>query len=429
MAQVWPWADRSRQTPSFLHPAFAGVNGLSDDARFLPDTPPWPAVTFLVSAPNDSLGSDYGQCGPCFDAAARIALYALLRFATRKAGRGLLLAALQVGLLWRPSTWDFSFSCGGDLAGDIPSRRRGLRQASSLCHFSAGVSLLNRFSLVRAQLEWPPKSVFPESMVFSGLRQTAGMVISDTGLKSFWRTSAGPRTVLNFPYAPLGRKLCNAALYDGTIGPIFLLLLPALLSCRPPPPVVRLGLGGLTTWCFGRCQSAASVAIPHAGRASACRTGRCVILPLISLLADGAGMFGRTDAERGIDLLVLLNVPPFHAPAQRSRGLARKVMHPRTRRCCRGRVSADNYLASTVRPTPHGGTSARTFPRTPVSSPYAGDTITATGCDPHNRSARPAGLCGSHPVAVKLSPAVEGEDTGVLGRCDRCTAMRRRADG
>lgn len=319
--------------------------------RFLPDTPPWPAVTFLVSAPTILWEATTANVDLALTLHAGLALYALLRFAESESRPWLLLAALQVGLaLATKHLGFFVLLPAATWLGIFLLRRRGLRQAVILVSLFTGVSLLIASPWYVRSWMATGNPVFPEFYGIFGAPPNRWDAISDTGLKSFLAHFGRPRTVLNFLMLPWDATV-HAALYDGTIGPIFLLLLPALPLVPSTAPVFRLGFGVLTymvLWALPigsfqmRFLMPAVPPLAVLAGASYCR--------LISLLQTAQACLGGRMLKGGIALLVLLNVPPFMHLHKDRVGWLGKVMHRVPVDVVAGRVSADNYLASTVRP-------------------------------------------------------------------------------
>ena len=318
--------------------------------RFLPDTTPWPAVAFLVSAPTMLWEATTANVDLALTLHAGLALYALLRFAESETRPWLLLAALQVGLaLATKHLGFFVLLPAATWLGIFLLRRRGLRQAVILVALFTGVSLLIASPWYVRSWIATGNPFFPEFYSLFGAPPDRWDAIADAGLKSFLAHFGRPRTVLSFLSLPWDATV-HAALFDGTIGPIFLMLLPALPLVPSTAALRRLGLGALSylvLWALpiGSFQMRFLIpAVPPLAVLAGASYARLLFL-LRTARACRVGLM----IKGGLALLVLLNVPPLMHLHKDRVGWLGKVMHRVPLEVVTGRIPADRYLASTVR--------------------------------------------------------------------------------
>jgi len=317
--------------------------------RFLPDTPQWPAVAFLVSAPTMLWEATTANVDLALTLHAGLALYALLRFAESESRPWFLLAASQVGLALATKHLGFFVLLPAVTGlGIFLLRRRGLRQAVILVALFTGVSLLIASPWYVRSWMATGNPVFPEFYGIFGAPPDRWDAITDSGLKRFLAHFGRPRTVLSYLMLPWDATV-YPDLYDGIIGPIFILLLPALPLVPSTAPVRRLGLGVLSylvLWALpiGSYQIRFLMpAVPPLAVLVAASYGR-----LISLLETAQAGLGGRMLKGGMVLLVFLNMPPFTPLLEKRGEWIGKVMRRVPVDVVAGRVSADGYLASTV---------------------------------------------------------------------------------
>jgi len=321
--------------------------------RFFPATPPWPAVAFLVSAPTVLWEATTAYVDLALALHAGLVLYALLRFAESENRPWLLLAALQAGLAIATKHLGYFVLLPAVTGlGIFLLRRHGLRRA--VCP----VALFLAVSLIVA-VPWYVRSwvatgnpVFPEFFRLFGAPPDRWDALADVGLNRFKAHFGRPRSFLSLLTLPWDATV-HAARYGGTFGPIFLLLLPALLLSPSAAAARRIGMGVLTyvaLWAspISSFQMRFLVpVIPPMAVLVAVAYGR-----LNSLLGTAWPRRGGRVLTAGMAVLVLLNLPPFLPLHEVDRvewnGWLTHVIRNVPATVVSGRVSADRYLASTV---------------------------------------------------------------------------------
>ena len=322
--------------------------------RFFPATPPWPAVAFLVSAPTALWEATTAYVDLALALHAGLALYALLRFAESENRPWLLLAALQAGLALATKHLGFFVLLPAAAGlGMFLLRRHGLRRTVGPVALFLAVSLIVAVPWYVRSWVATGNPVFPEFFSLFGALPDRWDALTDAGLNRFKAHFGQPRSFLSLLTLPWDATV-HAARYGGTIGPIFLLLLPALLL--PPSAAAARALGlwvlaYVALWAspFSSFQMRFLVpVIPPLAVLAAVAYGR-----LASMLGTAWPRRGGRALTGGMAVLVLLNLPPFLPLHEVDRvewkGWLTHVVRSVPAAVVSGRVSADRYLASSVR--------------------------------------------------------------------------------
>ncbi len=284
---------------------------------------------------------------------AGLALYALLRFAESESRSWFLLAALQMGLAL--ATKHLAFIALLPLTaglGIFLLRRRGPGRAVGLAALFVGMSLLVAFPWYARSWLASGNPVFPEFHGIFGAPPDRWDALTDAGLGRFKESFGRPRTFLNLLSLPWDATV-HAARYGGTLGPLFLLLLPALVPGRPTAPARGSGWGCSPIRALGVACQQLPDAVPRAGRDAFGGLGAVAYGRLRSLRPGTGSGPGGWLLKGGVPLLVLLNLPPaiplHEADREGWNGWLTHVVRGVPAGVVSGAVSADRYLSRTVR--------------------------------------------------------------------------------
>jgi hypothetical protein len=283
--------------------------------RFVPQASPWLAVALFFTVPIVlwEATTAYIDLAPALYVG--LVVYALLRYVERRRWQWLGLAALNLGLALATkhlALFVLPLATGG-LALRLWLEGRNLRRALVPALLLGGLSLL-------LPLPWYLRSwlasgnpVFPDLyVVFGASPPERWNEISEMGWRHFEAQFGRPRTAFN-QLTLLWDMTVHAARYGGTLGPSFLLLLPALaLLCRRSrviPWLVAFVLIYIGLWSSplnGLEMRFLIPLTPLLAVLAAEASDRLALLLRSTLAGWGGKAF-----QGGLAVLLLLNLPPF----------------------------------------------------------------------------------------------------------------------
>ncbi len=312
---------------------------------------PWLAVVLFVTIPTVFWEATTAYTDLALAYFTGLAFYALLRFTDRQEGPWLTLAALSLGLALASK----HLALFG-LAIAVPGLaiRLGLKDGD----WRRALPISLRFGILSLLLPLPwylrswlasGNPVFPDLYaVFGAFPPERWSPITEIGLQNF-KDQFGDGRALGSLLALPWNMTIHAARYGGSLGPLFLAALPALVL-KPggrDVPWVAAALGlYLALWASPVSSFQLRFLVP--------------ITPLLAVLAAqalqnaGRGLPGPLRPMAGAALagLLLLNLPPFLSlhEGDRSghRGWLTHVVHELPWRVVVGAESQDRYLARSV---------------------------------------------------------------------------------
>lgn len=323
--------------------------------RFARSASPWLAVALLVTIPTVIWEGSTAYIDLALMLYVTLALYALLRYVESSRRQWLLLAALNLGFALASkhlALFALALFCTGLT---LALRLQRIRWRTTLM----AVLVLMSLSLLLA-LPWYLRSYLASgNPVFETLYAVFGApperwnMETEAGLQRFLAEFGRPRTVPNLLTLPWHMTI-HAADYGGTLGPLFLVLLPLLALRRMrgvlPWLVAFVGLF-VVLWAL----PLSSFQMRH-------------LMPIVPALAVlGASAFGRAAAlaratagrrvptllSAGLAVLLVLNLPPFTFLHEVDRegwnGWLTSVLHVVPLGVVIGGESADAYLTRQVR--------------------------------------------------------------------------------
>ena len=201
--------------------------------RYTPGATPWLAVALLVTMPTVIWLGSTANTDLAIMLFVALALYALLRYVDTSRRQWLLLAALNLGFALSTkhlALFALALFCPGLLLV-LRSRGAGWRHA-----FLAALAL-GVLSLLVA-LPWYLRSylatgnpVFETMYTIFGAPPARWNALTQAGQQDFLHQFGRPRTLANLLTLPWHMTI-HAAGYGGTLGPLFLILLPMLILRR-----------------------------------------------------------------------------------------------------------------------------------------------------------------------------------------------------
>ena len=323
--------------------------------RFAPSASPWLAVALLVTIPTVIWLGSTANIDLAVMLFVTLALDALFRYVDSGRRQWLLLAALNLGLALASkhlALFALAILCPGLL---VALWRRGAGWRAS---FTAALAL-GTLSLLVA-LPWYLRSylatgnpVFETMYAVFGAPADRWNAQADRGLRLFLDHFGRPRTIGNLLTLPWHMTI-HAASYSGTLGPLFLVLLPmlALRRVRGTMPWLIAFVG---LWILLWSSPLSSFQMRHL----------MPIAPALAVLAAAA--FGRaaglarlvagrrTSAllAGGLAMLLVLNLPPFTFLHEVDRvnwdGWLSSVLYALPWGVVVGGESADSYLTREIR--------------------------------------------------------------------------------
>jgi hypothetical protein len=323
--------------------------------RFVHSASPWLAVALFVTIPTVLWEASTAYIDLALALYVSLALYALLCYLEGRQTQWLLLGAVNLGLALASkhlSLIPFGLAGFGLVAA---LRRQGLGWKSVLLPAAA----LGVLAMLPA-LPWYLRSylasgnpVFPELYWLFGAPAERWDAHTQAGLQNFLDQFGRPFSLWNILTLPWHMTI-HAADYHGTLGPLYLILLPFFLLVR-----LRSGLRWLALFVLFYLVLWASPLSSLQMR---------FVVPLAPILAVlGAAAFARLQASSrlawgrrapnfisaGILGLLLLNLPPFTALHERDRveweGWLNSVLHGVEWGVVVGAESSESYLSRQVR--------------------------------------------------------------------------------
>ncbi len=326
--------------------------------RYTPGATPWLAVALLLTIPTMIWLGSTANTDLAIMLFVALALYALLRYVDTSRRQWLLLAALNLGLALSTkhlALFALALFCPGLLLA-LRSRGASWRQA-----FLAALAL-GSLSLLVA-LPWYLRSylatgnpVFETMYTVFGASPERWNALAQARQQAFLHQFGGPRTLANLLRLPWDMTI-HAAHYAGTLGPLFLILLPLLVLRRLrgvwPWLAALVGLW-LLLWFSPVTSLEVRQLIP--------------IAPVLAVLAAFAFarvaglarlVAGRTAPALlagGVAVLMVLNLPPFTPLHEVDRmnwdGWLSSVLYRLPWSVVAGGQSVDDYLTREIRSYP-----------------------------------------------------------------------------
>jgi hypothetical protein len=322
--------------------------------RYFPGCSPWLATAFFVSVPTVLWEASTAYLDLALALHLGLALYALLRFSDSADQGWLALSALHLGLA--SATKHLALFGGVILTAGLAVflwRRWGSPVRSGLV--AAGFGLL---SLVPA-LPWYVRSfratgnpVFPFYTGIFGAPENRWDAAAQLGMEGFLERFGPGDNLINLLTLPYDMTV-HASRYGGSIGPLFLLLLPCLaLQARHAP--------GKFVWICGYVLSFMGLWILSGNFQMRFLVP---VMPFAALIAAEAyrrlwiGLAGygriRPAAAGGIvGLVLVLNLPPFMSLQENDRiqweGWLTHVVHHIPVEVVVGRIKQSRYLTEKI---------------------------------------------------------------------------------
>jgi len=240
-----------------------------------------------------------------------LACFALWRFLETRRSPVLWLAAIQLGLaLATKHTALLALPIiAPGLLLLVWRRGRDLRQAVTTTALLTAVALLISLPWYWRAWQASGNPVFPSMYaVFGAFPPERWNAATEQGLVTFLARFGRPWTVPNYVTVPWDLTM-HAARYGGTLGPLFLALLPGLLWVRRSLTVGLAGafaLGYLTLWATPLSSEQMRFLLPIVPFLAL-----LIALAFAALLARTGGRVGRWLLTALLAVLLLLQLPPF----------------------------------------------------------------------------------------------------------------------
>jgi hypothetical protein len=280
--------------------------------RFMPNASPWLAVACFVTVPIIVWEASTAYIDLALALHVGLAIYAILRFAKGLSWQWFGLTAIHLGLALATkhlALFVLAITVGG-LAVFLWLKERHFYRAIA---FPVSLGLCS----LLLPLPWYLRSwlasgnpVFPELFEVFGAPPDRWDAITQRGLDHFLSRFDRPHTLLEALTLPWDMTI-HAAYYGGTLGPVFLLLLPALLLYRRSP---------VTPWLFAFV--ALFIGLWASPFSSTQMRFLVPIAPLLALLAaeayarltlslDTLTKYGNPVLHWSLVTLLIVNLPPF----------------------------------------------------------------------------------------------------------------------
>ena len=326
--------------------------------RYTPGATPWLAVALLVTMPTVIWLGSTANTDLAIMLFVALALYALLRYVDTNRRQWLLLAALNLGFALSTkhlALFALALFCPG-LILVLRSRSAGWRHA-----FLAALTL-GVLSLLVA-LPWYLRSylatgnpVFETMYTIFGAPPARWNALTQAGQQDFFHQFGRPRRLANLLTLPWHMTI-HAAGYGGTLGPLFLILLPMLILRRLRgvwPWLAALVVLWLLLWSSPVTSSEVRQLMP--------------IAPILAVLAAFAfarvagpgrlvaGQAAPALLTGGLAVLMVVNLPPFTPLHEVDRvnwdGWLSSVLYRLPWSVVTGGQSVDDYLTREIRSYP-----------------------------------------------------------------------------
>lgn len=330
--------------------------------RYLPAVSPWLAVALFVSAPLVMWTASTAYIDLAGTLYIILALYATLRYTDGRLRQWLWLAAVNLGLALAIKHVALLVAplLGGGLTLLLwlEARRLPMPVSQRLWQAVSPALLLGTVSLLIA-LPWYWRSwaasgdpLFPMLFSLVGAPAERWDALSHAGLMSFEELFGRPRTFWNQLTLPWHVTM-HAAAYDGSLGPLFLVLLP-LLILRPKGRVIwwllAFVLAYMAAWASPLGEFELRWLIPVVPLFGV--LGAAAFTRLAALVWLVAGRWAVWTLSGGLAFLLLLNLPPFTPFHQRDLkgwdGWLNNTLHGLPLRVVFGLESADDFLAARI---------------------------------------------------------------------------------
>jgi hypothetical protein len=324
-------------------------------SRFFPRASPWLAVAFFLTIPTVLWEAATAYNDLALTIHAGLTLYALLRYVEGRRWQWLAHAALNLGLALATKHLAFFVlalaTSGLALRLWLAERHLGRALVPPL--------LLGLLGLAMA-LPWYIRSwiatgnpVFPELFGIFGAPPDRWNAITQEALSRYINHFGRPRTALNLLTLPWDMTV-HAARYGGTLGPMFLLLLPALALLRRRSRatvwLAAFALLYLALWVSPISSFQMRFLMPLAPLFAVLAAEACDRISLV--LRTGVIKFARPALHACVAMLLLLNLPPFTSLHEADRvvweGWLTHVTHRIPLAVVIGRESEENYLLREV---------------------------------------------------------------------------------
>jgi Dolichyl-phosphate-mannose-protein mannosyltransferase len=279
--------------------------------RFTPGASPWLAAALFVTTPIVLWEATTAYVDLALALFLGLAVYALLAYLEQRTWQWLVLTAILFGLslaiknlallLWVPAVAGLGLFLW----------REGRSWRAALPAFVvAGVSLLFALPWYLRSYLASGNPFFPDLYaIFGAYPVERWSPVSERGLAAFKDHFGTPRTLQNSLLLPWNMTV-HAAQFGGTLGPLYLILLPLLALGRRSQAVTwmtGLGLSYLILWASPLSSFQMRFLVP--------------ITPLLAVLGGeglhrGLGWFSATKrtqqlATAGLTFMLFLNLPPF----------------------------------------------------------------------------------------------------------------------
>lgn len=324
--------------------------------RYLPRASPWLAVCLFVTIPTVLWEATTAYVDLALTFYVTLALYALTCYIQGKSRRCFVLAALNLGMAMAIKQLGLFvlliFDAG--LVLTLWFQQRDIRRALVPPMALGLIALL--FPLPWYIRNWLASGnpVFPDLYgLFGAFPPERWSAISQAGLEAFQAHFGYPRTLLNLLLLPWNMTV-HAASFGGTLGPLFLLLLPALALIRRRSsvllwlisfPVLYIALWALPIGSFQMRFLAPITPVLAV-------LGAAAYSQLEMLFKEQLPLFAAKSLKVGLVLLLVLNLPWFISVHESDReGWNNWLTHVLSHApfsVVFGREGAEEYLARSV---------------------------------------------------------------------------------
>jgi len=323
--------------------------------RFFPRASPWLAAALFATIPTVLWEATTAYNDLALSLHSALTLYALFRYVEHRRWPWLAHAALNLGLALATKHLAFFVMA---LATSGLALRLLLAERKLWRAFAPGL-LLGLLALAVA-LPWYIRSwlatgnpVFPELFGVFGAPPERWDTLTQLGLSGFLNHFGRPRTLLNLLTLPWDMTV-HAARYGGTLGPMFLLLLPVLALPRRRSRatfwLMSFVLLYLALWASPVSSFQLRFLIPIAPIGAVLAAEACG--RIAQVLRTRRAKLARAPLSGVVAILLLLNLPPFTSLHEADRvvweGWLTHVLHTVPIGVVIGRESQEAYLLRTV---------------------------------------------------------------------------------
>jgi hypothetical protein len=340
-----------------LHFACLPLAGLATYAlarRAAPAASPWLAVALFATIPTVIWEASTAYIDLALALHMVVAIYALLRHLERRERQWLLIGALSLGLAVATKHLAlFALAiCGLGLLLTLWRRERRLWPALAASAALGALALLPALPWYARAYLASGNPVFPELFGLFGAPPERWDATALAGLSRFL-AAFGPQTTPELLLLPWHMTV-HAEAYHGTLGPLFLLLLPALALRRMRGSlrlIALFSLAYLALWASPSSSFQMRFLVPITPLLAV--LGAAAIRHLASLTRRAVGTAGPRLLAGAVALLLLLNLPPFTALHEVDRvgwqGWLNNVLRDVPVSVVVGGETADSFLRRNVR--------------------------------------------------------------------------------